>query len=62
MHLVGLLTAEGFVEENLPQQHGDGVPGPQILAEDLPQLHCRKGACQLAAEEWHHLHQVASHW
>jgi len=54
----GLLPAEGPVEEHLPQQHRDGVPGPQILAEDIPQLHCGKRARQLAAEEWHHLHQV----
>lgn len=49
--LAGLLPAEGLVEENLPQQHWDGVPGPQVLAEDLPELHRGKGACQLAAEE-----------
>ena len=50
------------MEENLPQQHRDGVPGPQILAEDLPQLHRGKRACQLAVEEWDHLHQVAPDW
>lgn len=61
MFVAGLLPAEGPVEENLPQQHRDGVPGPQVLAEDLPQLHCGKGTCQLAAEERHHLHQVASY-
>lgn len=57
----GFLPPEGPVEEDLPQQHRDGVPGPQVLAEDLPQLYCGKGAGQLAAEEWHCLDQVATH-
>lgn len=57
--LAGLLPAEGLMEEDLPQQHWDGVPGPPLLAEDLPQLHCGKGARQLAAEQWHYLQQVS---
>ena len=55
---VGLIPAEGPVEEDLSQQHRDGVPGPQVLAEDVPQLHCGKGAGQLANEEWDHFYQV----
>lgn len=54
----GLLPAEGPVEEDLSQWNRDGVPGPQVLAENLPQLHCGKRACQLAAKERHHLQQV----
>lgn len=56
--LAGLLSTERVMEENLPQQHRDGVSGPQVLAEDIPQLHCGKGACQLAAKERHDLYQV----
>lgn len=58
--LTGLIATKGPVEENLPQQHRDGIPGPQVLAEDLLQLYCGKGAGQLATEERHHLQQVPS--